>query len=275
MRKSLNIVAALGCEAAPLIEFYKLIKTLDKPFAFYHSAIDFDINLVVAGIGELNMATAVGWLAARSAERDCVWLNFGTAGHASEALGEYGLIHKVQRDLEERAHYPPLVAEWRGKSFALTSCKAACTDYPANLAVDMEAAAFFKSALKFTSSERIQAIKVISDNPGSGIDQLNASKISALMRPAVADVNHFAQALLNLLPGHQVHSQLTNKLAGLHYTVAQGRQFNDLLEKARALSISDQQIENLIEPNPAGRQSMAQVLNRMRAALTSSSPHLS
>lgn len=271
MLKSLNILTALACEATPLIESFQLSKVQDRPFGLYHASAEFEVNLIVAGIGETNMATAVGWLAAHSARHDCVWLNIGTAGHADEAVGEFGLVHQVRHDTEARSHFPPLVADWRGKTFALTSFSAACTNYPSGQAVDMEASAFFKSALKFDCAERVQAIKVISDNPANGIEQVNAAQITALIRPAVAEINRFARNLLELLPAITIQPQFKERMAGRHCTTAQRHQFADLVQKAQALAISEQQINHLIEPGIP----MAQILKKLGALLDSSPPRLS
>ena len=247
---SLNILVALSCEAKPLVDFYRLRKQSSGTFAhFYRPAQsdgDYAINVVVTGIGTINMAAACGWIGARTSKQRSAWLNVGTAGHATLAVGE---VVQVQRSMQlhaKRAYYPPRVAKWVGEGCSLLSYNAPCTEYPPDQAVDMEASALFAIATRFTSAELVQSLKVISDNQQNGIENLNSVLISELIAAQVPRISEFADALIELLPHEVSRDDPLHLIDSLHCTQSQGQQYLDLFGKLENIGLSRQRLSILV-----------------------------
>ncbi|MFT6006694.1 MAG: nucleoside phosphorylase [Pseudoalteromonas tetraodonis] len=248
----ISFLLALNSEAKPLVDFYRLKKTEQGPFAHFVSPDNsVEVELLVAGIGALSMAAGVAWLAGKSPMRNRVWLNLGVAGHADMALGQIALVHGSADSTQSRAHYPPQVAKWAQSTAACLSFNAPCTDYPGDALVDMEAHAFFNTAIKFSSSEIVQSLKVVSDNRDSNIEELNASKITGLISPHIETIVAYAKALQTLAMRDLV---LYNKvefpqfewLDSLRATHSQRRQVTDLMRKAFVLdTLNDNVLKGL------------------------------
>lgn len=270
----LNIMVALSCEAKPLIDFYRLSKQASGAYPHFHKppqhARPYAINLVVSGIGIVNMAAACGWIGAHTGTQRSAWLNIGTAGHASLAVGE---IVQVQRSMQlnaERAYYPPRVAKWAGEGVSLLSYNAPCTAYPAAQAVDMEASALFAIATRFTSAELVQSLKVISDNEKNGIENLNARRISELVAPHVTQINNFANALVALLPSEAVRTDSLRLIDALHCTHSQRQQYLDLFSKLENVGQPVERLSKLVE----SADSMRAVLQKLLQLQQTTAPTL-
>ena len=261
----LTFMIALHCEAKPWIDHFRLKKESAQPFDLYRSA---EMDLVITGIGAMSMATAVGWI---GAQNDCqrIWLNLGTAGHADRPLGDIVRVHGCAASIEGRAHYPPLTAKWSGETDAVLSVNSPSNDYPGGAMVDMEAAAFFNAALRFSSAELVQSIKVISDNQHSGFENLDAPKITALMQPHLDAVNQFAERLHKLAivadSGASVSS--LDEIQGTH---SQRRQLSELLHKLNVLGLNDEVKALDMDDNA----SMKSVLTSLNSLLESTIPVL-
>ncbi|RBP48277.1 hypothetical protein [Arenicella xantha] len=230
----ITLIAALSCEVRPWIDAHRLKKTIAKPFDCYRSE---SLEIIVAGIGAEAMATAVGWAGGQS-DRSRVWLNIGTAGHASRAVGEVFLVHGCAAGEQGRAHYPPLIAKWSGASDAVLSVPAPSSDYPIGAAVDMEAAAFYSAAMRFAPSELVQSIKVVSDNQSEGIEHLNASRITELMTPHVACVDRFSEQLRDVAMQSMVATP-AQCFTDIRATVSQRRQIEQLVNQISYMSDTD------------------------------------
>ena len=270
----LNIMLALSCEAKPLIDFYRLSKQSSGAYPHFYKAAQHDrayaINLVVSGIGTINMAAACGWIGAHTSKQRTAWLNIGTAGHATLALGE---IAQVQRSMQlhaERAYYPPRVAKWLGQGCSLLSYNAPCVQYPAEQAVDMEASALFAIATRFTSAELVQSLKVISDNEQSGIENLNANRISELVAPHVSQIDSFASALMALLPSEEVRADPMSLISALHCTHSQRQQYLDLFGKLENVGQPVERLSKLVK----SADSMRAVLQKLLQLQQTTAPTL-
>lgn len=208
---NLNILVALACETKPLVDSLGLKKTNQNPFVTFQGEMKVEadkemsheqvsqanVNLIVAGIGEQNMAIACGWLAAQTRPEYSIWLNLGIAGHKTLEVGTAALIARSgSSDFEQKLHYPPLIAEWQAEVASLTTFNSVVDEYPEVDCVDMEAYAFFSAAKKFAEAEFIQAIKVISDNQTQSSTELTPAKISDLIANATPEINAFIQSLI-------------------------------------------------------------------------------
>ena len=273
MNKSLLVlVCALNCEAKPWIDHYKLKKACDRPFDLYTSDSN-QVCVLIGGIGALSTAAAVGWFGARAqlqgSVETVVWLNLGIAGHADLALGTPVRVHAFVGEESLRKHYPPLTAKWSGDSRAVLSVNAPSNAYPDAMMVDMEAFAFYQTACLFSSAELVQSIKVISDNESHNANDLNAHKITDLMRPHVPNVINFIDALLSL-PRANKPAELMLELTQLRATHSQRQQLDALLKKTSVLSLESQMLGLALE----SRTSINEVLKDLRELVMSAAPSL-
>ena len=244
-------MVALHCEAKPIIDEYGLKKACSKPYDHYinNTSSSQPIELVVTGIGALAMATAVGWVGAQTHSSQRIWLNVGTAGHAERKLGESVLVHGVGDEVLQRSHYPALVAKWNGSTDAVLSVSAPSTEYPGGAAVDMEAYAFFNSALRFSDSELVQSIKVISDNEESGIEHLDAVKLTEFISQSMGSIKAYIEELLLIVPNVFNVNFDIDRVLQLRGTHSQRLQVQELIQKLQVMEKLSGIFEQLIACN--------------------------
>ena len=270
----LTIMVALACEAKPIIDRLRLKKKSNTSFPLYLGQLatgsEAKVNLVVSGIGALNMAAAVGWLGAQLPVRNSLWLNIGIAGHHSFDIGTCARVISCFDLLSERSFYPPLVSKWEGQSMELISCNVPTDDYADNRGVDMEAAAFFAVAGKFSSMELIQCIKVVSDNPDSPADRLNAKLISELIQPAVGACLSFAEGLAELQPSTTAPLRLPTWVAEMHCTESQRVQLIELCRKLQSMGFDDERIAGQVE----GLSSIKAILAKLSTLQLETAPDI-
>lgn len=263
----MTIVAALNCEAKPWVDYFGLKKQCDSPF-WHYAKEGVNVEVVITGIGALAMATAVGWIGGLGS-RPRAWLNLGVAGHATLSIGSICRVHSVINASDLAKYHPPLVAKWRGDTSAIATVNAPTNSYAEGAMIDMESYAFFKSAILFSASEVVQSIKVISDNQDQGFEDLNASKISALMLPHVKQVNSFISELVSLLPDRNVNHPWP-ELLHVRCSHSQGLQLDELLKKLSVLGLNEQ-----VDSLALNSQTPINVsLEKLRALLAVSAPSI-
>ena len=264
--QQINIVVALQCEAKPLIDFYKLKPKYSKPFAVYSGIVEAQsINLIVSGIGRINAAAAVAWLAAKSDQTINCWLNIGVAGHKNYAVGEILRVHQVVDRETEKGCYPPQTIKWSGKTAALLTYNSQVSEYPAGSMVDMEGAAFFSTAHKFSSSEFVQSLKIISDNQENSIDRLNAALISELIDTVMPMISDFISAL-SVNPISQIDlTELIGFTSHLHMTASQRQQFLLAINKLYALDALDDSAFTILKESTSTKECLHKLNNLHKA----------
>ena len=172
------MVVALQAEARPLIDQFGLKKVDDiTGFRCYRGT---SCHLVISGHGTIAAAAAVGWLAARTSPNSG-WLNIGMAGHTSLPLETLFVAVEVVDRVTEQRWYPPQVIKTGPIPSILTTVHIPETGYTGTGGFDMEASAFISCARRFTTSELVQCLKVVSDNPKSPVERKSAEWVSTLM----------------------------------------------------------------------------------------------
>ncbi len=189
-------VAALHCEAKPVIDFYRLKKSHAKsPFDIYRGD---DMTCIVSGIGKVASAAACAWLAGASRETaSLAWINLGCAGAALHEIGSAFTLDKITDADSGQSYYPASVST---SSLPFSSCltlNRPDEDYREDTLFDMEASGFVYSALRFSSAELVQAIKVVSDNRKHQTGK-NRSAVSQLVAGHIEAIDRQAKALLQL-----------------------------------------------------------------------------
>jgi adenosylhomocysteine nucleosidase len=224
------IYTALPCEAKPLVSHFKLKKdTAVEPFAVY---LNRDICLTVTGPGKSAMAAGIAYTQALFASvENPVMLNIGIAGHKDHDLGMLFLIDKII-DLDSgRNHYPSLVCHPPCATDSLQTASIPQLQYDQPHLCDMEASAFYETAARFSCSELIQCLKVISDNRQTPAGNIEAKQVSALIAahvPAIEALLAEMAALAKLItqPEPRLFKQLVQQY---HFTASERVQLKNLL----------------------------------------------
>jgi adenosylhomocysteine nucleosidase len=189
-------VAALHCEAKPVIDFFRLKKSHD------HHAFDIyqrdNMCCIVSGIGKLNAAAATAWIAAlHQQSRSIAWINIGTAGSKSYDIGSAWSINKITDIESGHCYYPvPLISSQLPAKHCHTHNQPD-NQYHSQALSDMEASAFFGTAARFSSAELIHCIKAVSDNCDTPCSR-NKNEVSQLIQQNISAITEFSQALTEL-----------------------------------------------------------------------------
>lgn len=189
--------AALPCEAKPLIEHFKLKKELSvSAFTIYRGA---NITLTVTGIGKSAMAASVGYtFALFPADALPVIINIGIAGHKHYALGAVFSAQKIIDHDNGRSFYPQLVSRPPCATQLITTVSQAQLNYSADTLYEMEASAFYETAIRFSTSELIQCIKIISDNEHNASTKIKPAQVTEWVKNALPIIASYCQQLTKL-----------------------------------------------------------------------------
>ena len=232
----LCLVVALAAEARPLLASHRLQGVSGHP---YRICAGEQTHLIVSGIGKVAAAAATAYLRALIGDTPAAWLNIGIAGHGSQAVGTPLLAHKVVDVASGKPFYPTFTAPPPCRTTLLHTVDHAQPPV-GDVAYDMEASGFCEAAQRFATSERIHCLKVVSDNPQSPYQTLNAEKIEALIESqldTVAQVGEHLRALSQQL--HALHAAppgLAELTARWQFTATQQHQLRGLLVRWQTLT---------------------------------------
>ncbi|MBE0469449.1 MAG: hypothetical protein IBX55_08105 [Methyloprofundus sp.] len=264
-KPSCYFFAALPCEAKPLIEHFKLKKELSvSAFTIYRSA---NITLTVTGLGKSAMAAGVGYtLALFPAAALPVMLNIGIAGHKNSALGTVFSAQKIIDHDSSRNFYPQLVSSPPCATQLITTVSQAQLNYSTDTLYDMEASAFYETAIRFSSSELIQCIKIISDNEDHPSTQIKPAQVSAWLTKALPIIDSYYQQLGELasLVTPTDISEFNEMISQSRFSSNEKMQLHSLLNK-RMLLANDKKLD-LTRPAPAtGKEILTLLRNEIDA----------
>jgi len=231
------IVCALACEAKPFIDFFKLKKnTTIHAFSVYQSG---SILLMVSGLGQIHMSAAVNWLSGYlNLTSPQFWLNVGVAGHATADVGHLFCIHKITH--QQQNLYP---TKWLKHKIALEQL---CTfdneetDYKKQGLYDMEGFAFYQAATRFNNQERVQCLKIVSDNNKCPVDK-DKLRISALISQHLEAIITFIEQHTSALKSNDNEPTFIqwqqSLMQRIHLTHSQQGQFSKLLQAVQSHNI--------------------------------------
>ncbi|PPR34867.1 MAG: hypothetical protein CFH26_00141 [Alphaproteobacteria bacterium MarineAlpha6_Bin4] len=171
-KNQINIVVAMKREAMPLINQWELKKNSRNFF----SNKEKKINLIISGIGKKSAEKATIYLAEET-DKNSFFLNIGIAGHKDYKLGEIILVSKVIDNKTKYSWYPSLLWKTKIKKNSLITVGFPKIKYTTDSLYDMEASGFFKGARVYAGPEKVQCIKIISDNKKSSILNISSKKI--------------------------------------------------------------------------------------------------
>jgi nucleoside phosphorylase len=190
MRKNaykIFIYTALPCEAKPLIEHFSLKRDAAvQPFAVY---LNHEICLTVTGLGKSAMAAGVAYTQALFASVEHpVLLNIGIAGHKDHPLGGLFLIDKIIDVDSQRSYYPAFIFTPPCPTGSIQTVSKPLLNYDQLHLCDMEASAFYETAVRFSSSELILCLKVISDNQLSHAGNIQPERVAGLIAAHLSSI---------------------------------------------------------------------------------------
>ena len=238
----LSILTALLCEAAPIISKYKLKKVAEiNAFQLYRAD---QISLIVSGIGRVNAAAAVGFLAAlRQSKSPNAWLNVGIAGHSHQPIGAGFLVNKLYEVSSDQSWYPVVTFDHTLNSDQLRTVDQPDLSYEHQGGVDMEATAFYSTATRFNTAELIQSYKVISDNSATPAKKFSKQLVSDLIENKLEEIGflidvlqeskHAHDSMTNFSNTSQLMKEINQKLKLSH---SQNRLINERLTKLQLLN---------------------------------------
>jgi adenosylhomocysteine nucleosidase len=231
------IFAALPCEAKPLVEHFNLKKdTAIQPFAVYSNQ---DTCLTVTGLGKSAMAAGVAYTQALFASVEHpVLVNIGIAGHKDHAVGSLFLIDKITDADSQKRYYPPLVFTPPCATANIQTVSKPQLVYDPQHLCDMEASAFYETAVRFSTGELIHCLKVISDNESSPADNIQPKQVESLIAAHVAVVEALIAELSRLAvlvtsPESGLFEELIQRF---HFTASEQGQLKNRLSRWTALT---------------------------------------
>tara|TARA_B100001123_G_scaffold171463_1_gene197223 strand:+ start:62 stop:652 length:591 start_codon:yes stop_codon:yes gene_type:complete len=192
-KKEINIVVAMKREAKPLIEYWNLKENSEKFFTNKKKKI----NLIISGIGKTRSEKAAIYIAEKTSNNS-FFLNIGIAGHKNHKLGEAILVSKITDNSNKYSWYPSLLWKTKIKKSPLITVKFPKIRYTSNNLYDMEASGFFKGARNFVGPEKVQCIKVISDNKQSSILNISSKKIENWIFSKITIINKLVNEFLKV-----------------------------------------------------------------------------
>lgn len=231
------IFVALPCEAKPLIQAWRLKKSpIKQAFAIYRGQ---ETVVVIAGIGKIAMAAAVAYTMAQFADvAQPIMLNIGIAGHPLHAVGSCFLADKITDAETQRRFYPQLAFDVPCRSLPLKTLSKPDAGYADFSLCDMEASAFYEIAVKFGSSELIHCLKVVSDNEGSPLENIDEESVRAWIAASLTTIENLLSELSTLkrklpAPSTEPYEQLLGKF---HFTATNASKLHALVTRWQALN---------------------------------------
>ena len=245
------IYVALPCEAKPLTEHFNLKKnTAVQPFAVYFNK---DIYLTVTGLGKSAMAAGVAYTQALfGATLYPVLVNVGIAGHKDYAVGDLFLVDKITDFDSQKSYYPPLVFTPPCPTACIQTVSRLQPAYDLHRLCDMEASAFYETALRFSSGELIHCLKVVSDNELAPAENIQPKQVALLIAAHIVAIETLLAELSRLAklitaPESKLFEPLVQ---GYHFTSSEQGQLKKQLSRWAALTQASESDMNPFDEKP-------------------------
>lgn len=222
---------ALHSEAKPLISALKLKLQEDKGFLLYGNE---NFRLVVTGVGKTAMAAGTAFLYATLRQETIQgFLNIGIAGHGLLPVGTAILAHKVIETSSNKCYFPTLCFSWDRITETVATVENIETDFHKPYCYEMEASAFFQTALHFTNIEKIHCLKIISDNSLKDADKLTKDCVSHLIENRLEAIQSLIDKMQNLQEPREKHD-FTSLFERVHFTHSQKQQLHATIQNLTA-----------------------------------------
>ena len=250
---------ALPAEARPVVRHLRL-RTLAHPGPWTIYERD-SLRLIVSGIGRTAAAAACGYLhALRGSPRHGAWLNLGLGGHGELEPGAVRLAHRITCAATGATWYPMRVFASPCTGAEVCTVDRPENHYPEPVIYDMEAAAFFATAVRTTSAELVHVVKVISDNRQVPAECFDRDKVGELVGEALPVLDSLL-ASLSTLAGEQTRrrgppDELDAFIGRWHFTATRRAELEKLLRRWQFLRPDTLALEHC-QTLPDARQVLA------------------
>ena len=108
------------------------------------------------------------------------------------------MISKITDNKTKYSWYPSLLWKTKIKKSPLLTVRFPKIRYSENCLYDMEAASFFREARTFVGPEKVQCIKIISDNKDSSILNISSKKIENWINSNTIVINKLVNEFLKI-----------------------------------------------------------------------------
>jgi len=237
------LVVALPAEAKPVASWFNLKRVQPETgFPVYRNE---HIALVVSGVGKANAAAAIAYLFARfGCPRDRIWVNLGIAGHDTLPVGSVFLAHRIEDVAGGRRWFPPLAIHAPCDTRTLRTLDQPDFDYRHEEAMDMEASGFYATAIRFSSAELVQCLKLVSDNAEQSGQGIRADEVLALIGSGLDVLDELLERLgwlANQLHEARIAPELLERYQERwRFTESQRHQLKELLARWNTLAPADE-----------------------------------
>lgn len=244
-----HLVVAVDAEAKPLISWFGLKRLQpDRGFPVFRHA---HIALAISGPGKTNAAAATAHLhAACGYPRDALWINMGVAGHPDLPVNSCRVTHSVEDAGNGRSWFPPLSVTPPWPSAGLVTIDKPDSDYEHESLVDMEAAGFYATACRFSTSELVQVVKIVSDNRANPARAMKPQHLIKLVGQQLDALDLFLHRLGRLANeiaegAEAADEDLAPYLQRWSFTASQRRQLAEQVRRLKVLEIQQRPPESL------------------------------
>ncbi|SCW55778.1 hypothetical protein SAMN02910456_01841 [Ruminococcaceae bacterium YRB3002] len=195
------LFAALYCEAEPLIKRYGLTGDGEYPFAGFVSE-DGRIRLTITGVGKTYAAAAASSVCTKFnvTSRDFL-INIGTCAGCSGMSGAY-LINKVTDGDNGRTYYPDMLYNTGLRENQVTTLSRIATpgliSGESSMLWEMEASGFCDAARLYAPPDRVQLIKVVSDNGADSGKDITDGMLRMTVTGSLDDIAAALDVYLNV-----------------------------------------------------------------------------
>lgn len=180
----INLAVALPAEAKPINQLFGLQRL--QPVGELPIYTSQHIALVVTGHGLEKMQSGVRYLWQINTNKRASWINIGIAGHTDLPLGTALIASEVIGSVSGRTWSLDLPERLPCVSGCVQTVARPLDDYPGPCALDMEADGFVAAATMFAPVDKIQVLKIISDNREHPASRINAGIIRSLVEQQYA-----------------------------------------------------------------------------------------
>lgn len=189
-------IIALHCEAKPVVDYYRLAKSKQhRGFDLFHND---EMQCIISGPGKHNAAAATAWAAALNHDKGPLcWLNLGIAGGGGKSIGDIYALNRITDSQTGRSYVPAPLDDRISSTTSCISFDAPDINYQSDCLFDMEASAYFATATRFSKSEQVHSLKVISDNEERP-PVTDKSMISGLIQAQWFAIDDYARHLMEL-----------------------------------------------------------------------------
>jgi hypothetical protein len=261
---TLRFVVALACEAAALVRRYRMDR-IEGSMPWFRSE---RAALVLSGVGKSAAAAATAYLHARTGEvPHAVWINVGVAGHRSRPIGDIALAHTVVDDASGRRWYPTRLGGPIQDAAEIRTVDAPRTELGTDALYDMEASGFYPVALRFSTSELVQSVKIVSDH---GVFPVSAALVRELVESRVDRLAETADHLEGLASALGPLRRDERALAETYhsrwrFTTTEERRLRRLLARWGTLEPAAERAPSVFDGAPSAAEVLRRLDERLRA----------